>query len=107
MPTEARTVRAVGDASLAWSASEYLLAMVVDALNGANWQRGGGKGKRPKPIPRPGRDDEDESDKKTQRWGVAMSIEDYRRRMHPEEFGDVVDVPDPHTPPGEVTIVGS
>lgn len=26
----------------------------MDALNGANWQRGGGKGQRPKRIPRPG-----------------------------------------------------
>jgi hypothetical protein len=33
--------------------SEHLLASVLDALNGANWQRGGGKGSKPKPTQRP------------------------------------------------------
>lgn len=36
-----------------WSTSDYLLAMVADAVNAGNWQRGGGKGTKPKPIPRP------------------------------------------------------
>lgn len=36
-----------------WGVAEHLLATAVDALIGANWQRGGGKGPRPKPIPRP------------------------------------------------------
>lgn len=42
-----------GDAA-GWSVSDYLLAHVVDVLNMANWQRGGGKGSRPKPLQRPG-----------------------------------------------------
>lgn len=76
--------------------------MAVDALHAANWQRGGGKSKRPKPIPRPGRGDV--AEETTQRLGVAMSIEDYRRRMHPEEFDDIVDAPEPQAPPEEVTV---
>lgn len=45
-----------GDAVL-WRVTDHLLAAVLDALHGANWQRGGGKGQRPKPIKRPGVDD--------------------------------------------------
>ena len=37
-----------------WTVDTHLLAGVLDALNGANFQRGGGKGKKPTPIPRPG-----------------------------------------------------
>lgn len=41
-----------------WTVDTYLLALAVDALNGANWQRAGdGKSKRPTPIPRPGEDE--------------------------------------------------
>lgn len=36
-----------------WDIDTHLLAGVLDALNGANWQRGGGKGAAPKPVPRP------------------------------------------------------
>lgn len=36
-----------------WTVDTHLLAGVLDALNGANFQRGGGRGKRPSPIPRP------------------------------------------------------
>ncbi|MEV1331121.1 hypothetical protein AB0J20_16265 [Micromonospora costi] len=41
-----------GDAAR-WGVTEHLLATAVDALLGANWQRGGGKGQRPKPVKRP------------------------------------------------------
>ena len=37
-----------------WTVDTHLLAGVLDALNGANFQRGGGRGKRPSPVPRPG-----------------------------------------------------
>lgn len=37
-----------------WSVTDYLLAALVDAVRGGNWQRGAGKGPKPKPIPRPG-----------------------------------------------------
>ena len=37
-----------------WTVDTHLLAGVLDALNGANFQRGGGRGKKPSPIPRPG-----------------------------------------------------
>lgn len=34
-----------------WTRTDHLLALVVDALNAANWQRGGKKGlPKPKPI---------------------------------------------------------
>ena len=36
-----------------WSVEAQLMAFAVDALNGANWQRSGGKGSKPKPIDRP------------------------------------------------------
>lgn len=39
-----------------WTDREYLWALAVDYLAGANWQRGGGKGMRPQPLPRPGPD---------------------------------------------------
>ena len=44
-----------------WGVSEYLLAMAVDVLQDANWQRGGGKGPRPKRVPRPGEDTKDQT----------------------------------------------
>ena len=37
-----------------WTVDTHLLAGVLDALNGANFQRSGGRGKRPSPVPRPG-----------------------------------------------------
>ena len=37
-----------------WTVDTHLLAGVLDALNGANFQRSGGRGKRPEPVPRPG-----------------------------------------------------
>ena len=37
-----------------WTVDTHLLAGVLDALNGANFQRCGGRGKKPTPIPRPG-----------------------------------------------------
>ena len=36
-----------------WTVDTHLLAGVLDALNGANFQRGGGRGERPSPVPRP------------------------------------------------------
>ena len=37
-----------------WTTNTYLLAHIIDALNGANWQRSGQSNqKRPKPFPRP------------------------------------------------------
>lgn len=55
-PTSALAKSMHGD-KVEWGATEHLLASAVDALNAANWQRGGGKGKRPKPVTRPGVED--------------------------------------------------
>lgn len=46
---------AVHGEDMHWGLAEHLLAVTIDVLNTANWQRGGGRqGRRPKPIPRPG-----------------------------------------------------
>lgn len=47
----------LGDAA-EWGVLEYLMARNVEAGEGANWQRAGGKGARPKPLPRPGQKSE-------------------------------------------------
>lgn len=36
-----------------WTLDTHLLATVVELLQGANYQRGGGKGTQPKPLQRP------------------------------------------------------
>lgn len=52
LPPGALTWQHVGSDN-AWTVTDHLLADAVDALNGANWQRGGGKGDAPKPVARP------------------------------------------------------
>lgn len=42
------------DDAAGWTLTDHLLAVAVDTLRGANWQRGGGKGTKPKPLKRPG-----------------------------------------------------
>lgn len=55
LPAESATVRATVGDSAAWSTEAHLTALVVDALNVANWQRAARKGSpRPTPIQRPG-----------------------------------------------------
>lgn len=54
LPPDAATRRALDPENAGWGITEQLMAASVDALRGANWQRGGGKGSRPKPVPRPG-----------------------------------------------------
>lgn len=55
LPRESSTFRRLHGDDAQWGDTEHLLAVAVDALNIANWQRGGGKSaNRPKPIPRPG-----------------------------------------------------
>ena len=43
----------MGEAAF-WTVDTHLLAGVLDTLDGANLQPGGGKGKMPAPTPRPG-----------------------------------------------------
>ena len=50
----------------AWSLDSQLLALIVDVLSVANYQRGGGKGSKPKPIQRPGVKNETST-----KWGGA------------------------------------
>ena len=37
-----------------WTDDSHMLAMILESLQGANWQRGGGRGPKPKRLPRPG-----------------------------------------------------
>lgn len=53
LPHESATLRAMHGHAADWSVTDYLLAGVIDVLQGGNWQRGGGKGRKPKPIERP------------------------------------------------------
>jgi hypothetical protein len=52
LPHGAVTWLAMGS-DAGWSVEAQLMAQAVDALNGANWQRGGGKGSKPPPVDRP------------------------------------------------------
>ena len=54
LPRESALARELLGPDAMWGLSEQLLAMTLDQLRNANWQRGGCKGPRPKPIPRPG-----------------------------------------------------
>jgi hypothetical protein len=55
LPRGSALVRELHGDDPPWGLTEQLLAAAVDALNGANWQRGSGKLKdKPNPIPRPG-----------------------------------------------------
>lgn len=65
-----------------WSMSDHILAAILDSLNAANWQRGGGKGQRPKPMQRPG------STKKKTYGGTPMSLEEAKRVFAREEVDD-------------------
>jgi hypothetical protein len=56
LPPSSALYRELQPEAEAWGLTEQLLASATDALNLANWQRGGGKGARPKPIKRPGID---------------------------------------------------
>lgn len=53
LPPGAALWRAMG-LDNTWTEEAHLLALVVDVLQAANWQRGGGKGMQPKAIARPG-----------------------------------------------------
>jgi hypothetical protein len=53
LPRTSALARAIHGEAATWGPTEYLLAAAIDALNGANWQRGGRRTGRPKPIPRP------------------------------------------------------
>lgn len=62
LPDDAATMRALYPESI-WTAGDYLLAGVLDALNVANWltvevnKRKGTRNPMPEPVPRPGQSD--------------------------------------------------
>lgn len=53
LPADSALARALYGAAVEWSATEHLLASIVDALNVLIWQNTA-KGARPRPIARPG-----------------------------------------------------
>lgn len=70
-PKDSAFVRSVSGDDSGWSVTDHLLALVVDHLAIAQWQRGGGKGPLPKPLKRPGTENE--------RHGTAsMSLEELK-----------------------------
>lgn len=54
LPRGSRTLRAA-DPRLAWSETDYLLALAVDNIAFMRYEQGGGKGRKPKQIERPHR----------------------------------------------------
>lgn len=54
LPRESALARKLIGEDALWGLNEQLLAMTIDVLRQANYQRGGGKGSKPKPLPRPG-----------------------------------------------------
>ena len=50
MPRESALHRKLLGDRAEWDLTAILLRNVLHSLNGANWQRAGGKGSRPKPI---------------------------------------------------------
>lgn len=56
LPKDSATVRSVAGDAADWTTGDYLLAVAVDHLAVANWQRSSTPKKpapRPKPVPRP------------------------------------------------------
>ena len=68
-------LRSLVGESAEWTLTDHLLAVAIDVLNAANWQRGGGKGSAPKPIRRPGMQPE-----KKAITGTPMSLSAARER---------------------------
>lgn len=76
LPPDAATVAAVSGPAAQWGSTEYLLALVVDALNVGNWQRiGDKKAPKPTPLPRPG-----EPDRRSRRR-TKLSKDEVHRRL--------------------------
>lgn len=73
LPKDSALMRSMVGADAEWGLSEQLLALIGDALNAANWQRGAGKrADYPRPIPRPGVGE----DTKTSYGKDAIPLED-------------------------------
>lgn len=51
-----------------WGVQEHLTATLIDMINLARWEAGGGKGARPKPLQRPGK-----TEGETQHYGEGES----------------------------------
>jgi len=74
VPRDSPLARLTHPVETAWDTKDHLLAAAVDALNAANWQRGGGKGRRPKPIARPG-------ETSSQRIGRPIPLDELKAKL--------------------------
>jgi hypothetical protein len=54
LPASSRLQRKLRGPIVDWSVDALLLRQVLFAVQGANWQRSGGKGPKPKPVDLPG-----------------------------------------------------
>jgi hypothetical protein len=74
-PRDSRLAREIDPHATEWTPEAHLLAMAVDALHGANWQRSGGKGRKPKRLPRPG------EVSTAQAIGKSMPLDELKARL--------------------------
>jgi hypothetical protein len=90
LPRESGSFRADHPDEAGWGLNELLLAAAVDALHGANWQRGGDRrASRPKRIPRPGvRDDAGTKTFGKPAGKTADEMRDFLRRWGSGELAD-------------------
>lgn len=99
LPRESRLVRRL-DPRAEWSATDHLLASVIEALRAGNWQRGGGKGPRPRPLKRPGQEQGKRMGKARPLHETTDLFDRWRTgRLHAKERGGS----HIHTRRGEVT----
>lgn len=68
--------RALHPKEAEWGLGEHLLALNLDRLRDANWQRGGGVGPQPEPTERPGVDAQE-----TRHGSSAVSIDEMNRQL--------------------------
>ena len=54
LPAESALRRRQAGPNAEWDLQSLLLRRIDHSLQGANWQRGGGKGRKPKPVDLPG-----------------------------------------------------